>query len=138
MRSAPSPAVVPRSWVCVTLQFNPTRKCVVEPMLTLNYQVRALGLNGIVPAGPQAISVSVGHIQLAPRSAIVSAKAQVSWDNGLFWQPATTTRTSEGTYLVTFNPPAGVDVTLRFAASDAAGGSISETITDAYAVGPGV
>jgi hypothetical protein len=134
--SAQPQAVVPLSWECATLRLTPTRRCAVQPMLTLNYQVSGLGLNGVAPAGQQQISVSVGHIQLARAAAIVSAVALVSWDNGQFWYPASVTATGEGSYRVTFNPPAGVNVTLRFVASDAAGGSISETITDAYAVGP--
>jgi hypothetical protein len=129
-------AVVPASWECANIEFNPTQHCSVPPMLTLNYQVTGIGLNGVAPAGSQVIAVSVGHIQLSQASAIVSAKAQVSWDGGLFWEPATVTRTSAGLYRVSFTPPAGVNVTLRFTAADAAGGSISETITDAYAVGP--
>ncbi len=137
MRTASAPkAVVPKTWECVTKNFNPTQHCRVPSMLTLNYQVNNLGLNGVVPAGPQQVSVSVGHVELAAPSAIVSAKARVSWDDGLFWSPASVTKTGAGTYRVNFTPPPGVDVTLNFSASDAAGGSINETITDAYAVGP--
>jgi hypothetical protein len=134
MPTAPKPkAVVPRSWICVNKAFNPTSHCTVLDLLTLNYEVHGLGLGGVTPAGSQQISVSVGHLQLASPSPIVFAKAQVSWDNGLFWYPAAVSRTSAGNYLVTFNAPAGVDVTLRFSASDAAGGSVAETITDGYA-----
>jgi Subtilase family len=135
-RTAAQPAAkVPPSWECSTT-WSETRHCAVPSMLTLDYHVRHLGLDGVTPAGPQQISVSVGHIQLSKPSAIVSAKAQVSWDNGLSWHPAAVTRTSAGNYLVSFTPPPAVDVTLSFTARDAAGGSVSETITNAYAVGP--
>ena len=136
MRTAAEPAAkVPPSWECSTNQ-GETRNCAVLSMLTLDYQVRHLSLDGVAPAGPQQVSVSVGHIQLSRPSAIVSAKARVSWDNGLSWHSATVTGTSAGNYLVSFTPPPTVDVTLSFTARDAAGGSVSETITSAYAVGP--
>ena len=137
MRTTAQPgAKVPPSWECLTISGGTTRHCTVPSMLTLNYQVRDLGLDGVAPAGPQRISVSVGHIQLSKPSAVVSAKARVSWDDGRFWYPATVTKTSPGNYQVTFTPPPGVDVTLKFTARDAAGGSVSETITEAYAIGP--
>jgi len=128
-------ATVPRSWECANLNFELIRHCAIQPMLTLNYQVSGLGLNGVSPAGQQSINVHVGHIEPGPQSAIKSAAALVSWDNGLFWQPATVTRTSAGNYRVSFDPPAGVNVSLKFTATDTAANSISETITDAYAVG---
>jgi hypothetical protein len=128
-------ATVPRSWECTNANFELIKHCAVQPMLTLNYQVSGIGLNGVTPAGPETINVHVGHIEPGPQSAIKSAAALVSWDNGLFWQPATVTRTSAGNYRVSFSPPAGVNVSLKFTATDAAANSISETITDAYAVG---
>jgi hypothetical protein len=133
--SARPGAVVPRTWYCVNVKFSITQHCAVLPILTLNYEVRNLGLTGVAPAGPEQVAVSVGHLQLSGQSAITSVHAQVSWDGGLFWYTAPVTRTSAGSYRVSFTPPPGVDVTLKFTASDAAGGSISETITDAYAVG---
>jgi hypothetical protein len=105
-------------------------------MLTLSYNVRGLGLNGVAPAGQQNIDVSVGHIQVAADSPIVHTSAQVSYDNGKFWHPVTLSQIGTGHYLVSFTPPAAVDVTLRFTASDAAANSIFEKITNAYSVGP--
>jgi hypothetical protein len=135
--TAASPgAVVPRSWYCFDAKFNITQHCAVLPMMTLDYQVRRLGLDGVAPAGAQQLTVGVGHAQLSKQSAVVSARAQVSWDGGLFWYRAAVARISANRYLVSFTPPPGVDVTLKFMAADAAGGSVTETITDAYAVGP--
>ncbi len=136
MHTAPAPhSVVPPSWFCLTPGFSITQQCKVLPMLTLSYQVRGLALNAVVPAGHQRIDVSVGHIQLARQTAIVQASAQVSYDNGRFWQPVTLRRARAGHYHVSFDSPAGVDVTLRFAATDADGNSITETISNAYSVG---
>ena len=136
-RTSPRPhAVIPPSWFCFEPDGNTTNRCAIQPMLTLSYQVSQIGLNGVAPAGPQQIAVTVGHIQLAPAAAITHADAQVSYDNGQFWHPATIVRSGNGQYLVSFSPPAGVDVTLRFTASDAASNSITETILSAYSVGP--
>jgi hypothetical protein len=136
MHTARAPhAVVPLSWFCVSPSGLITQACKVEPMLTLNYQVGGLPLDSVTPPGHQQIDVSVGHIQLAARSAIVHASARVSYDDGQLWQPVTLTRTAAGKYRVSFDAPAGVDVTLRFSASDAAGNSINETIINAYGVG---
>jgi hypothetical protein len=55
----------------------------------------------------------------------------VSFDGGRTWHPVTVTG-HDGSYTATFTAPAGATVSLRTSASDAAGGSISETITDAY------
>ncbi len=129
-------AVVPPSWLCLTSGFGTTSHCAVQPMLTLNYQVGNLGLNGVAPAGPQHIDVTVGHIRLAASSAIDRVSAQVSYDGGQFWHPVTLSRLGAGQYQMSFSPPAGVGVTLMFTATDAAANSISETIANAYSVGP--
>jgi hypothetical protein len=128
-------ASIPRSWECATASYLPTQHCAIQPMLTVNYQVAGLGLNGVTSAGQQTINVHVGHIAPGPQSAINSAAALVSWDNGLFWQPASITSTGAGNYRVRFNAPAGVNVSLKFTAADPAANSIAETITDAYSVG---
>jgi hypothetical protein len=136
MHTAPAPhAVVPLSWLCLTASGLITQSCKVEPMLTLSYQVGDLPLDAVSAPGHQQIDVSVGHIQLAAQTAIVHASARVSYDDGQLWQPVTLTRTAAGRYRVSFDAPAGVDVTLRFSASDAAGNSINETIINAYSVG---
>jgi hypothetical protein len=129
-------AVVPSSWVCITAGGDVTKHCAAQPMLTLNYQVGNLGLDGVVPAGPEHIDVSVGHFEPAASSAIAHASGQVSYDGGQFWHAVTLSQLGPGQYRMSFSPPAGVDVTLMFTASDAAANSISETITNAYSVGP--
>ncbi len=127
---------IPNSWVCASADFSLIRHCAIQPLLALDYQVQGLALTGVDPSGPQRVDVTVGHIALANASAITSVSAQVSWDQGLFWQSAAVTRTGAGQYAVSFNPPPGVDVSLKLTATDAAGNSVSETITNAYAVGP--
>jgi hypothetical protein len=129
---------LPADWYCgyviVGNQFRLVKTCAVEPMMTLNYQVQGLALNGTVPPGEQVIDLSVGHIQLAKASAITGATAQVSYNDGQSWLDAPVTAVGAGRFRISFTAPGGVDPTLRVTATDSAGGSIRETILRAYGV----
>jgi hypothetical protein len=132
-----APAVsgtVPAGWACDwSLSTGPTgRDCTPQPLLTLNYNVAGLDLTGTAPAGPQTVTLNVGHMALTTGGKITGVTAQVSFDDGSTWQPATMTG-GNGSYQAAFTAPASSDVTLKVAASDAAGGRIAETITRAYA-----
>ena len=48
--------------------------------------------------------------------------------------PARVTAAGNGQFRIIYAAPAGVDVSLRVSATDAAGGSITETIVRAYGV----
>jgi hypothetical protein len=138
-KSVPDPAAtVPASWFCgfilVGNQFEVDRHCSVQSLLTLGYQVHGLALNGTAPPGPQVIGLNVGHIQVAKTAPITGVSAQVSYNDGQTWQPATVTSSGGGKFRISFTAPGGVDPTLRVRATDAAGGSITETITRAYGV----
>jgi hypothetical protein len=62
--SAPQPgATVPPNWFCGFSRRGLLRHCAVQPMMTLNYHVRGLPSDGRTDAGPQVISLDVGHIQ---------------------------------------------------------------------------
>jgi len=101
--------------------------------MTLAYQVAGLSPAGATAPGRQQIGLSIGHLQLAATPAITSAALKASFDNGKTWQPAQVTPGSTaGQYTASFTAPAGAFVTLRATATDAAGGSVTETITRAY------
>jgi len=57
----------------------------------------------------------------------------VSFDGGTTWHRAKVTGTG-GRYTATFTAPAGAKVTLRTRAADAAGGSVAESIANAYQI----
>jgi subtilase family protein len=139
-RSRPDPAArVPGAWVCANLRGQDqvfTRRCAVQPMMTLEYAVDGLGLNGTAPAGPQAINITAGHLQLSPAAAVTGAAVAVSFDGGAHWTPATVTRQGAGQFRAAFTAPPGALVTLRASASDALGGSVTESITRAYRTAP--
>jgi len=128
-RSAPHLGVkLPQAWLC-TLS---SRFCVVQPLITLNYQVHGMSLRGSTTGGRQVIGLTVGHLQLGGHAAITGATVQFSVDGGQTWQSAAVTRSGAGRFKASFTAPAGADVSLRTSATDAAGGSITETIEDAY------
>jgi hypothetical protein len=131
-------ATVPDSWYCgfrvshgaVSL----IHRCAIQPLLTLDYQVQGLSPTGHTAPGTQAIDVSAGHLQQATSSAITGLTAAYSLNDGQSWQTASVTATGSGQFQLGFSAPAGTDVTLRVSATDAAGGSITETIVRAYGV----
>jgi hypothetical protein len=132
-RSAQVPgAALPAGWYCDSTTLG--SDCAVQPMMTLGYSVAGLGLNESAPAGRQVLGVSVGHIQLAKASRIGGAKVSVSFDGGRTWHAAAVTRTGAARFRAVFTAPAGVSVTLRTSATDAAGGSITETIDGGYQI----
>jgi hypothetical protein len=133
-RSAPDPSArVPAGWYCFR-KHGYQRQCAVQPLMTLNYGVTGLSLAGQTRPGRQVIEVTAGHLQPGRQAAITGARAQVSFDGGHTWHTASVTAQGHGRFRVGFHAPAGVDVTLRVSASDADGGSISETITNGYAI----
>jgi hypothetical protein len=132
-RSAPKPgATVPSGWTCLP-GGAVSRACAVQPMMTLRYGVAGMNLSGATNAGQQVVRVQVGHLQLARAAKVTSAQVSVSFDGGKTWHPAQMTG-SGSSYDAVFNAPAGARVTLRTSASDGAGGSVTETIRNAYEV----
>ena len=131
-------AILPKSWVCgyvfIAGRQTPERRCAVQPLMTMDYQVRGLALNGTAPPGRQLIGLHVGHLQLAAAARVTGAAAQMSCDGGRNWNRAAVTSAHRGNFRITFRAPAGCLVTLRVRAADTAGDSISETIQRAYKI----
>jgi len=131
-------ATVPDSWYCGFRVAHGAayliHRCVIQPLLTLNYQVQGLSLAGHTAPGAQTIDVTAGHLQLSAASAITGMTAAYSLNDGQRWQAASVTAEGSGQFQIGFSAPAGTDVTLRVSATDAAGGTITETIVRAYGV----
>jgi hypothetical protein len=123
-------ATVPRGWLCPT---SFSRSCAVEPMMTLSYAIAGLTLRGATPAGRQVLHITAGHLQLVKSIPVTSASVSVSFDGGKTWHRATVAGHA-GSYTAVFQAPAGAKVSLRTSASDAAGGSITETLVSAYQI----
>jgi hypothetical protein len=132
-RSAPRPdATLPPSWYCTFTFTGFNRRCAVQPLMTLDYHVHGLSPHETTPPGQQSIGLSVGHLQLGGHAKITGATAQFSINGGKTWQAATVTRAAAGAFTISFTAPTGTAVTLRTHATDTAGGSITETIHNAY------
>jgi hypothetical protein len=120
-------------WFCrTTPQGSFVRRCAVQPLLTLGYRVGGLTLDRTAPPGRQSISIRAGHLQLAAQPRINRIAVAVSVNGGRTWHAATTTRMSARTFRSEFTASRGAAVSLRVTAGDAAGGSLAETIDDAY------
>jgi hypothetical protein len=104
-------------------------------MMTLQYAVAGESLHGSTHAGQQTVQLSAGHLQLAQGPRVTRASLSVSFDGGKTWHPARLTG-HNGSYTATFTAPAGVRVSLRASAADAAGDTITETLPGAYQVAP--
>lgn len=133
-RSRPEPkAVVPAPWLCgITPQGRAVRRCAVQQMLTLRYQVAGLSLAGAAPAGRQVLDLTAGHLQLAARSRITRAGVRVSVNGGRTWQRAAVRQAGPGRFRALFTAPRAHEVTLQVTARDATGATITETIRGAY------
>lgn len=112
--------------------------CQILPVLNLGYQL-ATDFQNTSPPGPQVLDLTVNHLSydgLGSRAPITSATVSVSFDGGATWQPATVTGANSG-YVATWQNPAGAAGTspdLQVTATDAAGGSITQTVTAAYTI----
>lgn len=113
--------------------------CEVLPVLTLSYQLAENGLSTSY-ARVQQLTLTVAHQEfdgVGSRAPITSATVQVSFDGGTTWQRAKVTG-RDGRYQVTWINPAparGTTPALKVTATDSIGGSISQTIDNAYTVG---
>lgn len=115
-----------------------TTTCQVQPVLNLGYHLATDDHNTTVP-GPEALVLTVNHLSYdgkGSQAPITSASVSVSFDNGVTWQQATMIG-NKGTYLATWTNPTsavGTSPQLKVTATDAVGGSISQTTTAAYTI----
>jgi hypothetical protein len=82
----------------------------------------------------------LGYDGRGSHAPITGAAVSISFDGGVSWTPATVSGT-DGNYLATWTNPASAEGTspdLLVTAQDAVGGSISETVTNAYTVATSV
>lgn len=115
--------------------------CRILPVLSLGYDLDTDQSNTSHQA-LQTLSLGVSHLSYDGRGShapITSVSVSVSFDHGATWHPASVCAAAlPGRYTVTWlNPPApiGTSPDLRVTATDAIGGSISQTIDDAYTIG---
>ena len=137
-RSAPDrAATLPAPWVCGSVLADEwTRHCSAQPLLSLDYRVSGLGLDGSARAGRQALTVSVSHFQPSASTArITHVTVRVSFDNGRTWHAASVKADGQGRFLASYTAPRTARyVELRVTAADADRSTVTETLPRAYKI----
>jgi hypothetical protein len=115
-----------------TLLYGDTDPCAFQPLVQLGWHL-GLALDDSARPGPYhfGITATAGRPGTADR--LTAVRAWTSTDGGAHWRPATAHRTRDGWQLDTTNPSSGT-VSLRVQATDAAGNTVDQTITNAYAI----
>lgn len=107
--------------------------CVVLPALNVNYRLTTDEHNaGTAPV--QVLRLTVGHVSYdgaGTRAPITGASMQVSFDGGATWQPVPTVGAG-GDYLAFWPNKPGASPSTRVTATDTSGGSITQTVANAY------
>jgi hypothetical protein len=112
--------------------------CQILPALTLGYQLTSDSSN-TSDQRIQQMRLNVGHVSYdgaGSHSRITSAKVSVSYDGGTTWKSALVVGFN-GTYQVLWPNPVsaqGTSPAIKVTATDAAGGSITQTVTNAYTI----
>ncbi|CAG6398443.1 hypothetical protein NMG29_05755 [Streptomyces cocklensis] len=117
----------------------PETGCRIMPALTLAYRLDSDQSNTSALAD-QTMDLTVGHLSYdghGSLAAITSAAVSVSFDGGATWQAATLTGTGGGTYHASWRNTGTTAPVLKVTATDAAGGSLAQTVTDAYTLAAG-
>lgn len=130
--SATSGEPVPSDWICTA---DYTAECTVLPLLTTNVPLPT-DRAGAVPVGVSSFVVRVGHVPAGADPAISSLAFATAID-GTDFHRVPVVRLGGGRYRVLLATPpatAGHHVSIRLHAEDAAGGTVTQTVTDAYTV----
>ncbi|MEY9930766.1 hypothetical protein ABH926_005413 [Catenulispora sp. GP43] len=120
-------------------QAGSTTPCSILPVLDLNYQLASDDMN--TTHGPLTVlNLNVGHQSYegaGSQAAIKGATVSVSFDKGATWTAATVIPAGSGHYVAMW-PNGGAKGStpwLKVTASDALGGSITQTVDNAYTIG---
>ncbi|WP_316529453.1 hypothetical protein [Kitasatospora brasiliensis] len=113
--------------------------CQILPVLNLTYDLPT-DPHGRGTADTQSMNLTVDHLGYDGRGSNAPAKTarvEVSFDGGATWTQAQVTSTSQNHFRATWanSGAKGSTPWLRVTATDAIGGSITQTVTNAYAIG---
>jgi hypothetical protein len=125
---------LPSQWYCSPVSGG--TDCSVLPLMVASYDLPS---NLLGQLGPGTVSASIDVSHLAGAAiAVSSAAVSVSFNGGTSWQKATVTAKGNGEYAVAFAVPAVAKTdgfgAIRLSATDADGGTLSQTIQHAFAV----
>jgi hypothetical protein len=112
---------------------QPTGAVQVLPMLGIDY-VMALSSTNSAPAGRYDFTVEFSMPDTVETQRVVKRSIDISWDGGQTWKPAKLTKCGDTSCKVEVRNQPGGQASLRVSATDAAGRTVTQQITDAYAV----
>ena len=112
---------------------QPTGARSVLPMLGVDYRMELSG-NNSAPEGQYRFEVAFPMPEGATASPLAHRSLDVSWDQGVTWEPLALKNCDKGACSVTVRNRAGAKASLRARADDTLGRSVEQTIIDAYAV----
>ncbi|ACU69976.1 hypothetical protein Caci_1050 [Catenulispora acidiphila DSM 44928] len=120
-------------------QADSTTPCSILPVLNLNYHL-AGDIENTVHGPLATLELHVGHQSYngaGSHAAVNSATVSVSYDKGATWTPAKVVPAGSGTYVALWANTGAKGSTpwLKVTASDALGGSITQTTANAYTIG---
>lgn len=124
---------VPTRWNCGT---GSNTNCSALSLLTAGIRLNE-ALDGHVQPGPASLQLTVGHTSGAKATPLVHAAVWVSYDHGATWHQTRLRPTGHSTYRAKWTIPhtaGAAAVSLKVTARDAAGATITQTVTDAALV----
>jgi hypothetical protein len=134
VRTGAPGAALPGGWFC---DFGNHTKCSVLPLMTADYSLPVNMLGQLAPGAVKA-GIDVGHLAGATNVAVTKLTVQMSFNGGSSWQKAALTPVGSGQYKVSFTVPAKTKTdgfgALKLSATDAYGGTLTQTISRAFAV----
>ncbi|MEZ0110982.1 hypothetical protein ABH920_004997 [Catenulispora sp. EB89] len=134
----PDPAwTFPVANICYA-QAGGTTPCSILPVLNLNYQL-ATDDTGTSHGPVAVLALTVGHQSYngaGSNAAITAESVSVSYDKGVTWTPASVIPAGQGRFVALWkNGAKGSTPWLKVTATDALGGSITQTVANAYTIG---
>jgi hypothetical protein len=129
---------LPADYICYAQGTN-TTPCSILPILNLNYHLASDDLN--TTHGPiSTLLLTVGHQSygsVGSQAAATGATVSVSFDKGATWMAASVAPVGDNHFIAVWKNAAAKGGTpwLKVTASDALGGSITQTVANAYTIG---
>jgi hypothetical protein len=134
VRAGAPDGALPAGWFC---DFSNHTKCGVLPLMTADYNLPVNMLGQLAP-GPVSAGIDVSHLAGATNVAVTRLTVQVSFNGGSSWQKAALTPAGSGQYTASFTVPATARTdgfgAIKLSAADAYGGTLTQTISHAFAV----
>jgi hypothetical protein len=122
---------VPDRWYC-----DVQTDCSAVSLLTLGYGL-GQALDGTIGTGPHAMTLTVGHTSGTPDVPVRRATVSISYDRGAHWTQVPVVPAGHGRFVALWTntrAASGKYLSVKVSAADAAGATVTQTVTDAAAI----